>query len=370
MNRKRSGRQLFLFPLSLSLISCSALAQSPPTAPSIARLQQPDTEPAAPVDAAPVNAEGVVIARVRATVNGKPILDEELREVVWQALLATEQMPEPKRSAEQRQILKDGLDQLIEREVIIADAEDRLQKRERVWAQLREVAEKEFDKQLRSMQQRSGTETEEELRAILAQQGVSLPNLKRRIERQFISTEYMRSRIFPEIEKIGHREIRQYFDEHPGEFTVEDRIKWQDIFIDAGAPNFSSRAQARQLAEQVAQQARAGADFAKLAADHDMGDSKYRNGVGLGQKRGEVRPVEVEDTLFKMEEGQVGLVELPTGYHIIRVDKREYAGLQPFDDATQKEIRRKLQSIIADREYKRIVNDLRRKATIQIFLNE
>lgn len=364
MNR-RFGRRLWLYPLSLSLLSGSVQAQYPPTLPHVARAQQAEGEPGA----AP-SAEGIVIARVRATVNGSPILDEELREVVWQALRATEQLPEPKRSAEQKQILREGLDQLIEREVIIADAEERLQKRDRVLAQLREVAEKDFDKQLRSMQQRSGAESEEELRAILAQQGVSLANLKRRAERQFISNEYMRSRIYPEIEKIGHREIRQYFDEHPGEFTIEDRLKWQDIFIDAGAPQFTSRAHARQHAEQVAQQVRAGADFARLADDHDMGDSKYRAGVGLGQKRGEIRPVEVEDTLFKLEEGQVALVELPSGYHIIRVDKREFAGLQPFDDATQKDIRRKLQTIIADREYKRIVNDLKRKATIQIFLND
>ena len=63
-------------------------------------------------------------------------------------------------------------------------------------------------------------------------------------------------------------------------------------------------------------------------------------------------------------------MELPTGFHVLRLVQREFAGLQPFDDKTQSEIRRKLTNLIADREYKRIVKELRRKATIQVFLND
>ena len=113
-----------------------------------------------------------------------------------------------------------------------------------------------------------------------------------------------------------------------------------------------------------------GADWAELSSKFNQGESSYRNGEGLGQKHGEIKPADLENTLFKMEQGQVAIVELPTGYHVIRLAQRDFAGPQPFDDKTQTEIRKKLQNLIADREYKRIAKELRGKATIQVFLNK
>lgn len=233
-----------------------------------------------------------------------------------------------------------------------------------------DYGDKEFDKQLRSMQQRAGTKNEEELEALLAQQGMTIFNLKRQIIRGFVANEYARSRIFPRIEQLGHNELRRYYDEHPGEFQIDDRVKWQDIFIDADSPDFKNRTEARQLAERIAEEARRGTPMAKLSDQYNMGESKYRAGEGTGGKRGEVKPAEVEAYLFQMQEGQVMIVELPTGYHIIRLMQRDHAGQQAFDERAQAEIRKKLTNIIADREYKRLLKELRAKATIQVMLDD
>jgi hypothetical protein len=335
-------------------------AVQPPAGLPLARAQE----------AEPVHVEGVLTSSIRATVNSRPILDDELREACWAQLREADQLPEPERSARQQEILKRELDKLIDREVIICEAEERLKVKRDIWEKLKEMAEKEYDKQLASMLQRSGAQNEQEFRRILAAQGMTLPNLRRQIERSFISGEYMRSRIFPMIEQIGHSEIREYFDTHPGEFQNEDRCKWQDIFIDAGSSKFKNRDEPRKLAEYIAEQAQRGADWAELSSKFNLGESSYRNGEGLGQKHGEIKPADLENTLFKMEQGQVAIVELPTGYHVIRLAQRDFAGPQPFDDKTQTEIRKKLQNLIADREYKRIAKELRGKATIQVFLNK
>jgi peptidyl-prolyl cis-trans isomerase SurA len=350
-------------------------------APAVARLQQSDPDPAGPslrpVADPPAGSglpkagpEGFVTSRVRALVNGRPILDDELREASWAQLRYASQMPEPQRSERMKDILKQELDKLIDREVIIGDAEDRLKSRAQVWAKLTDLAEKEFDKQLKSMQQRANVQNEDEFREVLAGQGMSMPGLKRQIERNFIASEYMRSRIFPIIERIGHNEILAYYQQHPGEFQIEDRVKWQDIFIDADSPQFTGRAQAQQFAEQIADDVRHGGDFVKLSAQYNMGDSKDRNGDGLGQKQGEIKPFEMESMLFAMKDGEVEVAELPTGFHVVRLVQREHAGQQPLDEKTQAEIHRKLQNLVADREYKRIVKELRRKATIQILVGE
>jgi len=161
-------------------------------------------------------------------------------------------------------------------------------------------------------------------------------------------------------------QVKDYYEQHPEEFKTEDKVAWQDIFIDAS--RFATPAAARQYAEQVRTQAAAGADFPALVKQCDQGDSRLRYGAGLGQKAGEIRPAEVEKTVLALKAGEVGpVIDLGFGLHIVRVADRQYAGMKPFDEACQREIRKKLQAVIADREYKRIVDDLKKKATITVY---
>jgi parvulin-like peptidyl-prolyl isomerase len=177
--------------------------------------------------------------------------------------------------------------------------------------------------------------------------------------------EYVRSRNFPQVERYtSHQEIVTYYHDHPSEFQAVDNVKWQDIFIDAS--RYRSRDEARNFADQVAARARAGDDFNQLLK-FDNGDSSYRNGEGFGQRRGEIKPIEAEPILFNLKDGEVGpIIEMPTGFHVIRLVKRQYAGLIPLDQKTQEEIRRKLQNLVADRESKRLLAELKQKATIEV----
>ncbi len=77
--------------------------------------------------------------------------------------------------------------------------------------------------------------------------------------------------------------------------------------------------------------------------------------------------MECEPYLFQMKPGDVGpVVELPTGFHVFRVVKREFAGQTPFTDKVQDDIRKKLQMQIFEREFEYVMKDLRQKARVQI----
>jgi parvulin-like peptidyl-prolyl isomerase len=117
----------------------------------------------------------------------------------------------------------------------------------------------------------------------------------------------------------------------------------------------------------LAQRVRSGEDFLKLSEEFDDGDSKLRKAQGLGRKRGEIKPPEVEAMLWKLKDGDVTVVEKLNGFHVIRLVKRQYAGLLPFDERTQKQIRDKLRSEIMQRETKRIVTELKRHAVIEVY---
>jgi len=78
-------------------------------------------------------------------------------------------------------------------------------------------------------------------------------------------------------------------------------------------------------------------------------------------------PAQAEELVCSLKAEESSILDLGFGFHIVRIVKREYTGLRPFDVPCQMEIRKKLQGVIAEREYRRIVDDLKRKATITVF---
>ncbi len=187
---------------------------------------------------------------------------------------------------------------------------------------------------------------------------------RRQMERHFMSTEFAKHMISKYLTSADHLAIQAYYYDHPEEFQVSDSVEWQDIFIEAG--QHPSRDAARRFAEVLAARGRSGEDFARLAQEFDNGYAhKVPNALGEGMKRGEIRPLEAEPVLFGMRDGDVNLVEMTTGYHIVKLVKRTRAGLMPFDAKVQKRIKEKLMQEIYIREMKRYVTDLRRKAIIE-----
>jgi hypothetical protein len=306
---------------------------------------------------------GELAVRIRAKVNGSAIFDEELRDLTRDTLVELNRLPEPQRSALQKQVLESALESLIEREVILSEIFTKLgasKQGEKVLEKLRETAAKEFNKEIRLLKKRANCETDDQFKEMLRKRGQTLEGMKRQFERTLMAREYMRYLVLERAEKYGLPDARDYFYQHQSEFKTYDGVKWQDIFISAA--QHGNLEEARRVALGILAQARAGADFAKLA-QRDEGTSQ--NGEGYGKRRGEIRPVEAEPHLFQMREGDVRLVALPSGIHIIKLVKREYAGVMPFDDKTQKFILNKLKGEAAEREWKKIIKDFKAKAVIE-----
>ncbi len=275
-------------------------------------------------------------------------------------------LPEPERSQRRAEVFRQQLQHLIEREVVLQDMFGKLRERPMILDKLKEAAGKEFDKKMRDTRKRLKINSEDEFKAYLHAQGITIESVRRQVEREFMAMEYMRNRLIPLLDRaVTLEQLVEYYQKHPEEFTIQDSVTWQDIFIDGG--KYPSRDAALQAAQLVVAKARQGEDFLKLVAQFDNGDSSYRNGEGYGHHHAEIKPPEAEPYLFKMTEGEIGpIVEQANGYHVIRLLKRDYAGLKPLDEKTQKAIRQKLEGEVWEREYKRLVADLKRSAAIEI----
>ena len=337
-----------------------AVLQKPVIPPPDPPVALPTVPPPGPgIVPASLKNQGTVRVSVRAWVNGRPIFDEEVMQLAGPELSRLHpSLPDAQRSDKMTDLMNTVIDQLVDQELMYQDAVKKLEKANpKALDKLREYVDKEFDKTLQRM--RDAKVPEEQVRKLQ-------PTAKRMMERNIISTEYARSRIMPSLGSlVGLPQIREYYETHLSEFRSVDRVVWQDIFIPVD-PRLPTIEQAQRFGEELINSCRKSEDFEKLMA-HNQGDSKLRGGMGLGQKRGEIRPIELEEALFKLKEGEIGpVIPFTTGVHLIRATKREYDGQLPLNDEVQKIIRKKLEGQLMEREYRRIVRELRQRAIVHV----
>jgi parvulin-like peptidyl-prolyl isomerase len=334
------------------------------TPPSAVRTQKPEQPPVIALPPATA-ADGKVEVKVVAYVNNMPIFDSEVREGLMMRLRELEGLSESQREAKLKEFRAAELEKLIEREVVLDTAYKHLKKLPpKLIDDLQREAGKEFEHRIKELKEAYKVKTDDQLKALMEQQGTSMANLRRSMERSFISMEYMRNLIFPKLH-LALSEIRAYYEQHPEQFTDKDKAKWLDIFIDAG--KFPTRDSARDYAAQVAANLRGGGDFSATAKQlQEAGYNALLGPEGIGETPGEIRPAELEAAVFSLDAAQVSNpVEVAGGFHVVKVTDRHRAGRRPFDADTQNEIRNKLLNALAGKEYKRLVEQMKETALIQ-----
>ena len=149
------------------------------------------------------------------------------------------------------------------------------------------------------------------------------------------------------------------------EFRTEDRVKFLQLFVSNS--RFKTPAEAKAYADNLFKQAREGADFVALVKQYGHGDSPLRDGAGIGEKRGEIQPAFLEELVFSIKPGNIsGVTATETGYYIVKVTERQVAGIRPFDEKLQSEIRARLMDQASKAERDKYVAELWRKIGVTI----
>lgn len=152
---------------------------------------------------------------------------------------------------------------------------------------------------------------------------------------------------------VDEEEIIDYYDSHAAEFKTEKTVEARHILIKLD-PDADEDADlaARNRAEEVLKLAKGGKDFAELAKAHSEGPTKDRGGY-LGKFQQSQMVKPFADKAFSMAAGEISdPVKTQFGWHIIKVESVEDASTKTLDQS-----RAQIVAVITDRKARNLAYD-------------
>ncbi len=289
------------------------------------------------------------------------ITDDEVWQMVRQRAPEYMELFGAEQVAKEKAVYREELRKLVERELIILELHSRMKKNkaEDKIEGLNEHAREQAARRLNEYR-KSRKVDEADFVKILRMQGLTYNGLRRQLERDTLVQVFLEQMLKDKARFVTLNDIWDYYAANPKEFALDEKVKWLDCFV--SFQRFQSTDDAKEYAQNLWRQATQGGDFVEIVKKSSHGDSVLRNGEGLGTKKGEFQPAELESVLLELPEGQISpLLQTATGYHIVKVVESRKAGTRPFDGKVQNEIRAKLTRQLQSKEYDKMVDDLWRR---------
>jgi peptidyl-prolyl cis-trans isomerase D len=155
--------------------------------------------------------------------------------------------------------------------------------------------------------------------------------------------------------KVSEAELREAYAQHLSDYRVPDRVKVAHILFKTTGKTPAEVATIEKTAADVLNQVRAGGDFGDLAKKFSE-DTSAQAGGELGWLVHGQTVANFDSTAFSLKPGEVsGLVKTEYGIHIIKVEDKQVAHLQTFDEVKN--------SISADLEKQRVADAQERLAS-------
>lgn len=179
-------------------------------------------------------------------------------------------------------------------------------------------------------------EAEETFQAALKQEGLTMADLRKNLERQMIWQRVQQNEVMGKI-AMSEDEARAYYDSHLKEFSTPATVTLREILVavpaDTKGVNVAVDDAAKERAEAIRARATAGDSFEKLASD--MSDAPTRTNAGL------IGPIsltdlsnEVRAIIEAMKPGDLTApLRTARGYQILKLETMTGNQVQPFEQA-------------------------------------
>lgn len=243
-------------------------------------------------------------------------------------------------SEQQQLLLRQVLSQLIDQELLLAEAQRR--------GIL--IGEQEMQREMDDLR---GNYSATEYREILHNSGQDPEHWMQQLRIRLLSAK-VAARITRGKSLIDGLQIEEYYLQHLEEYRRPEQLQARQMLL-------ATEAEAIKLRNRLL----AGESFARLAQRHSISPDRENGGdlglFGLGQF-----PAEFDKILFSLTPGRVSQpVKSPYGIHLFLVDKRHKARVLPLTEV-EATIRHQLQSTEETRLYLQWLQELRERTEVQI----
>jgi len=153
----------------------------------------------------------------------------------------------------------------------------------------------------------------------------------------FLTSQYILKEVIEKV-TISEAKVKAFYKDNADQFKTPDMIRVRHILIrvESGA-NEEEKKKSKVKAEEVLAKLTKGEDFAKLAAEvSDDPGTKSKGGDLDFFPRGTMIPA-FEDAAFALKPGELSkAVETEFGYHLIKLEEKKDAFLEPYDKIKEK----------------------------------
>jgi peptidyl-prolyl cis-trans isomerase SurA len=228
------------------------------------------------------------------------------------------------------------------------------------------LGDEQFNSILENIRKENKIENDEQFQAALKQEGLTLPELRKSLERQMLISRVQQNEVLGKI-SVTEDEAKAYYSTHKEKFTQPSSITLREILIEVPTTdkgiNVAADEEAKAKAEDIRKRALGGEPFPRLAADFSDAPSKANGGLIGPFNSTDLAPALLQ-TLRTMKPGDVTEpMRTPRGYQVLKLESATEEKVKTFEEA-----RSQISEAVADEkrrgEMQKYVEKLRGEAII------
>lgn len=163
--------------------------------------------------------------------------------------------------------------------------------------------------------------------------------------------------------QLSDSELLRAYRAQQDRFRLPERVRVRHILLKTTGKSPDEIKSIRAKAEDLLKQIRSGADFGELARKYSEDAGTASNGGEVGWiTRGQTVP-NFEKTAFSLKPGEIsGVIETEYGFHILQVEQKEPARVQPFEEVREQlagELRKQRVYDLMEQRMEQARNELR-----------
>lgn len=232
--------------------------------------------------------------------------------------------------------LKKALDEVTP--ALIVDAIDELLMLQMGKEKGYKLSDTQFQDWLKKLREDQNLQEDARFQAALKQEGMTVDDLRRSVERGFIIEQVKRDEVGGKLQ-ITEEEVRQYYQLHREQFAEPASVTLREILIEIpattqqGKPvvNVALEDAAKDEAEAVRKRLAAGEDFVKVSAEVSDSSSKANGGL-IGPLAVAQLSASLQQMLEKMKPGEITQpIRTQRGYQILKLETLKPSAIPAFD---------------------------------------